>query len=323
MRAVALVEEVDALERLPRRGVAERDAARARRAGRQQRQAVADVALREAPRRAEPVDAQRQRRDPRVLDQEAAAVQARVGVGLKVARERRERVGELLLRSGGAADREVERDLVDAARAGQPQFGVELGGLAFLLIGLLGDQLAVALAATQIGPQPLMPQPLRAALRATDRSPSRGPTSRHGGGTSISPSSHHTLVSAGAPDRCITASSSPPSWCVIQSRPTCSSRAGADRLDQRLAVRERDSRVGRVEHLRQRGEGSRGAGSLPGRTGRASAASAAAPSSAATRQPAPASSLATVSAKRSESPAARSCARRVSVRSRARRARSR
>ena len=84
----------------------------------------------------------------------------------------------------------------------EPQLGVELGGLAFLLVGLLGDQLAVALAAAQVGPQPPVAQPEAAALARPGRSRCTCTDSRHGGGTSISAISHHRLVSAGAPDRC-------------------------------------------------------------------------------------------------------------------------
>ena len=90
VRAVARVEEVDALERLPGGGVAERHAAAARRAA---STAAAGSrrccdARRAASRRSRSI-AERQRGDPRVLDQEAPAVQARVGVGLEVARQAR------------------------------------------------------------------------------------------------------------------------------------------------------------------------------------------------------------------------------------------
>ena len=111
--------------------------------------------MRVAARGAQPVDAERQRGDPGVLGDEAAAVEAGVGVALEVARQRGDQLGELVLAAGGAAQGEVDADVVDARGAGEPQFGVELGRFAFLLVGLLGDQLAVALAAAQVRPQPL------------------------------------------------------------------------------------------------------------------------------------------------------------------------
>ena len=74
VRAISLVKQIDTFQRRTRVRETEWDAASTRRAGRDQRQAVADVALREAPRRSQAIDAERQGRDPRTLDEEPTAI---------------------------------------------------------------------------------------------------------------------------------------------------------------------------------------------------------------------------------------------------------
>ena len=190
--AVARVEQIDAVQRVARGRVPERHPTPAGHARRQQRQAVADVAMREPPRRAEPIDPERERREPRVLDQEPARVQARVGVGLKVLGEHVEQLGELLLAAGRAADREVDGDVVDPAGAREPQLGVELGGLALLLVVLLGrsacrrahggaDRPTAACDATAArGAGAHDPSPSRARRAATAAGPPSAPSATTG-----------------------------------------------------------------------------------------------------------------------------------------------
>ena len=112
---------------------------------------------------------------------------------------------------------------------GEPQLGVELGGLALLLVGLLGDQLAVALAAAQIGPQPLVTQPLRAALaRAIGRRDVDGEPPRR-----RDLHQPHQPPQARVRRRAATDASPPParrSACVSQSRADPQLGARADRL---------------------------------------------------------------------------------------------
>lgn len=57
----------------------------------------------------------------------------------------------------------MDGQVVDAGTAGQAQFGVQLGGFARGLMGVFGDELAVAFAASEVAPQLAAAHPCVAA----------------------------------------------------------------------------------------------------------------------------------------------------------------